>query len=246
GIPAGSVIVTTPQDLSIADVRRCVSFCKALSLEIVGIVENMSGYVCPNCGQRVDLFKTGGGKALAEELGLALLGQIPIDPQVVISGDAGTPFAAGTPDLPAAQAFAGVTEKILALDGKVVGNTKTENRSKENHPMKIAIPLANGRLSMHFGHCEEFAIVEVDEATKKMGETELLSPPGHEPGVLPRWLHEQGATVIIAGGMGQRAQQLFEQNDITVVVGASGDQPEQLVSAYLSGLLETGENICDH
>jgi len=112
--------------------------------------------------------------------------------------------------------------------------------------MKIAIPLANGRLSMHFGHGEQFAFVEVDEATKEVGETELLSPPGYEPGVLPRWLHEQGATVIIAGGMGQRAQQLFVQSGITVVLGASADTPDKIVSAYLDGALQTGDNICDH
>ena len=75
---------------------------------------------------------------------------------------------------------------------------------------------------------------------------ETASPPGHQPGVLPRWLHEKGANVIIASGMGQRAQQLFAQNDIEVVVGASDDTPEQLVSAYINGTLEAGENICDH
>ena len=112
--------------------------------------------------------------------------------------------------------------------------------------MKIAIPLANGRLSMHFGHCEQFALVQVDDATNKAGQTELLTPPAHEPGVLPRWLHEQGATVIISGGMGQRAQQLFTQNGIAVVVGAPPDTPEQIVSAYLEGVLQTGDNICDH
>lgn len=112
--------------------------------------------------------------------------------------------------------------------------------------MKIAIPLAEGRLSMHFGHCEQFALVEVDEAAKTAGKTELLTPPSHEPGVLPRWLHEQGASVIIASGMGMRAQQLFAQNNITVVVGAPAEQPEQLVSAYLSGTLEAGDNVCDH
>ncbi len=112
--------------------------------------------------------------------------------------------------------------------------------------MKIAIPLVQGNLSMHFGHCEQFAIVEVDETTKKIGETELLTPPAHEPGALPRWLHEQGATVIIAGGMGMRAQQLFTQSGIAVVVGAPSQQPEELVSAYLAESLETGDNICDH
>ena len=112
--------------------------------------------------------------------------------------------------------------------------------------MKIAIPLEDGRLCMHFGHCEQFALVEVDEVTKKIDKTELLTPPAHEPGVFPRWLNEQGANVIIAGGMGMRAQKLFTQNDIIVVVGASEDTPEQIVSALLDGSLQTGDNICDH
>lgn len=112
--------------------------------------------------------------------------------------------------------------------------------------MIIAIPLAAGRLSMHFGHCEQFALVEVDESSSQIGETRFLSPPAHEPGALPRWLHEQGAGVIIAGGMGQRAQQLFAQSGISVVVGAPAETPERLVADYLEGTLQTGDNICDH
>ena len=245
GSPAAAVIVTTPQDLSIADVRRCISFCNTLSLPIAGIVENMSGYVCPKCGEKTDLFKADGGKALADELGLTLLGQIPIDPQVVISGDAGTPLATGPVDCPATQAFAGVTQGILALDGDTDSSTKSEHEHKESYHMKIAIPLANGRLCMHFGHCEQFALVETDEQNSIVSKM-LLTPPPHEPGVLPAWLHEQGADVIIAGGMGMRAQQLFASNDITVVVGAPAEQPEQLVADYLSETLETGDNVCDH
>jgi len=111
--------------------------------------------------------------------------------------------------------------------------------------MKIAIPLANGRLCMHFGHCEEFALVETDEQDGIVGKT-LLTPPPHEPGVLPVWLHEQGADVIIAGGMGMRAQQLFAQNEITVVVGAAAEDPVCIVEDYLHGTLKTGDNVCDH
>ena len=112
--------------------------------------------------------------------------------------------------------------------------------------MRIAIPLAQGKMSLHFGHCEEFAIVDVDEQTKEISNITELQPPAHQPGVLPRWLSEQQADVIIAGGMGQRAQQLFAQNNIKVVVGASEQAPEQLVKAYLNDTLETGDNICDH
>ena len=111
--------------------------------------------------------------------------------------------------------------------------------------MKIAVPLANGRLSMHFGHCEEFALVEVDEATKEIRGTELLTPPAHEPGVLPRWLHEQGATIIIAGGMGKRAHDLFTEKGIIVITGASG-LVSQVLNDFVNDRLTTGTNVCDH
>ncbi len=112
--------------------------------------------------------------------------------------------------------------------------------------MKIAIPLADGKLGMHFGHCAQFALLSVDEKAKTIKATQLLTPPPHEPGVLPRWLHEQGATLIIAGGMGSRAQGLFKENGIQVVVGAPAEAPEQLVSQYLAGTLISGANVCDH
>jgi predicted Fe-Mo cluster-binding NifX family protein len=112
--------------------------------------------------------------------------------------------------------------------------------------MKIAIPMADGRLCMHFGHCERFAVVDVDEAGKRIIGTQMLVPPPHEPGVLPAWLHTLGTDMIIAGGMGGRAQGLFAQNGIKVLVGAPAETPEALVSAFLAGTLESGQNVCDH
>jgi predicted Fe-Mo cluster-binding NifX family protein len=112
--------------------------------------------------------------------------------------------------------------------------------------MKIAIPTAEGKLCMHFGHCQQFALVDVDPDSKTITNTEFKVPPPHEPGVLPRWLGEQGASVIIAGGMGQRAQMLFQQNGVHVVVGAPADAPEQIVQAFLDNTLQAGENVCDH
>ena len=112
--------------------------------------------------------------------------------------------------------------------------------------MRIAIPVAQDRLCPHFGHCDQFAIFDIDDNLKKVINRNNITPPAHEPGVLPKWLHENDVNVIIAGGMGQRAQQLFAQNDIEVVIGAATDSPEELVSAYLGNTLETGDNICDH
>jgi len=99
---------------------------------------------------------------------------------------------------------------------------------------------------MHFGHCEQFALVDVDPAQPVITKLNHVTPPPHAPGLLPRWLHELGATVIIAGGMGGRAQALFAENGITVITGAPIDEPAALVSAYLANTLVTGDNTCDH
>ena len=112
--------------------------------------------------------------------------------------------------------------------------------------MRIAIPLVEGKLSLHFGHCEKFAVIDTDNDSNEILTSEDFTPPPHEPGVLPKWLSGIGVNVIIAGGMGQRAQQLFAQNDITVVIGAPSGTPQELVSAYLQDTLEVGDNICDH
>ena len=112
--------------------------------------------------------------------------------------------------------------------------------------MKIAIPLAEGKLTAHFGHCSSFALVEVDDQTKKIIKREDIPAPPHEPGLLPPWLAERGAKMIIAGGMGQRAQQLFAQQGIQVVVGAPVKIPEKLITDFFAGSLQVGDNLCDH
>jgi predicted Fe-Mo cluster-binding NifX family protein len=112
--------------------------------------------------------------------------------------------------------------------------------------MLIAIPVANGKLSAHFGHCEHFAMIEADETTGEIISQRLETPPPHEPGVLPRWLTDMGADVIIAGGMGRRAQDMFESRGLKVVVGVQPDELSVIAEKYLSGDLELGTNLCDH
>lgn len=110
--------------------------------------------------------------------------------------------------------------------------------------MKIAIPMAEEKLTAHFGHCKEFALIDIDEGQIKG--KEILTPPPHEPGILPKWLHEMGVNVVIAGGMGQRALQLLAENEVAVVIGAPVETPEVLVESYLNGSLVSGKNVCDH
>ena len=112
--------------------------------------------------------------------------------------------------------------------------------------MRYAIPVSSGGLSAHFGHCEQFALIDVDQERKEITRKELVPSPGHQPGLLPEWLAEQGVSVVIASGMGSRAQSLFKQNHIDVVIGTLEGDPEKAVLNYLSGTLATGDNICDH
>jgi len=112
--------------------------------------------------------------------------------------------------------------------------------------MKFAIPTNNGKLCLHFGHCEVFTFIEADETSKAIVSKKEITPPPHEPGILPPWVAKNGANVIIAGGMGIRAQQLFAEQGIKVLVGAGETDPEKLVLEYLNGTLVTGANTCDH
>ena len=112
--------------------------------------------------------------------------------------------------------------------------------------MRFAIPMVDGKVAAHFGHCSHFALFDVDEATKAIVEREIIPSPGHQPGFLPAWLAEQGVSVIIAGGMGSRAQALFNESRIEVIVGVLDDDPEKAVLDYIKGGLATGDNICDH
>ncbi len=111
----GAIVVTTPQEVSLLDVRKSIGFARAVRLKVLGIIENMSGYVCPHCGHREDVFKRGGGEAAAMELGLPFLGRIPLDPRIVVGGDAGKPFVLQHPDSEAAKAFDTIVARLKTV-----------------------------------------------------------------------------------------------------------------------------------
>lgn len=108
----------------------------------------------------------------------------------------------------------------------------------------IAIPTSQGRLDGHFGHCQQFAMVEVEN--QEIKHVHYLDAPPHQPGLLPPWLAERGATDIIAGGMGQRAIDLFNDRGVNVFVGAPVMSPEELVEGFLTETLSFSANYCDH
>jgi len=112
--------------------------------------------------------------------------------------------------------------------------------------MRYAIPITDGKVAAHFGHCSHFALFDVDEAAMAVVKRDVIPSPGHQPGLLPAWLAEEGVSVVIASGMGSRAQAIFNENQIEVVIGVLGDDPEKAVLDYIKGGLATGDNICDH
>jgi predicted Fe-Mo cluster-binding NifX family protein len=109
---------------------------------------------------------------------------------------------------------------------------------------KIAIPTSEGKLDGHFGHCKQFAMVEIEN--QNITRITYLDAPPHQPGLLPRWLSERGATDVIAGGMGQRAIQLFNDRGVNVFVGAPVLSPEELTNGFLTETLDFSANYCDH
>jgi predicted Fe-Mo cluster-binding NifX family protein len=112
--------------------------------------------------------------------------------------------------------------------------------------MRIAVPVTDGKVAAHFGHCSHFALFDVDEEAKAIVKMEVIPSPGHQPGFLPAWLAEEGVSAVIASGMGSRAQAIFNENRIEVVIGVLGEDPEKAVLDYIKGELATGDNICDH
>lgn len=268
----GAVVVTTPQKLAAVDVRKSITFCRRLQVPVLGVVENMSGFACPKCGEVTPVLGSGGGRRIAEDMGVPFLGSIPMDPRVAESCDSGNVLSRPAPqpalDRIMAAIAAGIEKSrggdlpsgaetgaaVPAGDGNPGPGVKAAGEeadaqspeSKESRSMKIAIPLAGQNLAAHFGHCERFALVEADPEKKEILRRVDIDAPPHQPGLLPAWLAERGATVIIAGGMGQRAQDLFSANGIQVIIGAPSETPERLVASFLAGTLSSGENLCDH
>jgi Mrp family chromosome partitioning ATPase/predicted Fe-Mo cluster-binding NifX family protein len=236
----GAVVVTTPQRVAAVDVRKSITFCRQLQVPVLGVIENMSGFVCPKCGEVTAILRSGGGMRMATEMNVPFLGSIPMDPLLAEACDSGQAFVRKFAESPTAKLMGDIFRPIAALH--VV---ETAKKNKEDD-VRIAIPLAEGRLAEHFGHCEHFALVDVDLAEKRIVKRQEVMAPPHEPGLLPPWLAERDVNMVIAGGMGERAKGLFAEHGLQVTVGAPAETPDELVADYMAGTLAVGENVCDH
>jgi ATP-binding protein involved in chromosome partitioning len=230
---AKAVIVTTPQEISLADVRKSLNFCQKINMEVLGIVENMSGYFCPHCGKDLPLFKQGGGEIVARDAKVPFLGALPFDPGVVEAADQGKLIE--VKDSPFFKALTPIVDWLLS----VLPLTPVSHR--EPGVLRFALPVDNGKLSDKFGQAGQFALITTRNGAIDAQET--VPTPAQEPGGVPEWLDELGVTHVIAAGLGEKAQKLLTHKGIAVIAGAPQGDPAELVQQYLSKTLTTGDNV---
>ncbi len=251
----GTVIVSTPQDVSLIDVRKSMRFCEKLSVPILGVVENMSGFVCPNCSERVDIFKKGGVSKMMGDFKFDILGNIPLDPKIVDSGDDGRPYIYHYSNTEGGKEFQSIISKLIDKVGQQ--NSKkseskkhfTESDSSERVTLpegveRIAIAVENDLVAEHPGHAPKFVMYDIKD--KNILKVEELTPPPHEHGVIPRWLKSLSATTIIAGNIGKVAKDMFKEFGIKAISGAPALSHNHVLDLYINDKLESTNKECDH
>lgn len=217
----GLIIVTSPQELVSMIVTKAVKMAEMMNIPIIGLVENMSYYRCPDNGKNYQIFGESHIEEIAGQYHLPVLARIPIDPQISTACDRGM---------------------IEMLEGNWLDSTaRTVEKWRNNKMMKIAVASDNEMVTEHFGHCEGFILFDAEN--NKIVKSETIENPGHKPGFLPNFLADHGVNVIISGGMGGGAVDIFNQRNIEVIVGATG-KVRDAVEAYLKGSLKSTGSIC--
>lgn len=221
----GIIIVTSPQELVSMIVTKAVNMAEMMNIPIIGIVENMSYFKCPDCNKEYKIFGDSSIEKTAEKHNLKVLAKLPIDPDIALSCDKGL-----------IELFLG---DWLENTADVLENMIGENMG--GNKMKIAVATEKGKVTEHFGHCETFDIFETEN--NKIVKSETIPNPGHRPGFLPNFLNDLGVNVIISGGMGGGAVDIFNEHGIEVITGARGDATA-IVNSYLMGELKSTGSIC--
>jgi len=224
---AYALIVTTPQEVSLIDVKKAIKFCQKIKLRILGIVENMSGFICPHCGKPVDIFKKGGGQKLADELGIRFLGRIPVDPRIVDTGDAGKPLIAAYPESVTAKAFEELVRNII------VATEEMRKDILEEKFMRIAIPISTpSKIETDPEKFELFALYDVEN--NKILVKDVVKKAENQG--LIDFLKEQVVTHVLLFDPSKELADFLSQNEIKVLVtDTSTEPPDNLIEEYLKG-----------
>ncbi|NPB09023.1 MAG: P-loop NTPase [Thermodesulfobacteria bacterium] len=226
---AYALLVTTPQEVSLIDVKKSYNFCRKVKMRVLGLVENMSGFICPHCGKEVDLFKRGGGEKLAEELGIRFLGRIPVDPRVVAAGDAGKPVIAAYPESKTAEAFEELVRNVVAA-------TEEFHRDvEEGRYMRVAVPVEGPVVSEDLDQATMFALYDVEKGEVRV--KDVAKKPEDAP--LDLWLKEQVITHVIAPKASDQLKESLEKIGIRLIRGGAPKmKADLLMQDYLAGIIK--------
>jgi len=220
---AQALIVTTPQEISLADVRKSINFCQKVNLNLLGLVENMSGYSCPHCGKELPLFKKGGGERTAQTFNVPFLGALPFDPQVVEAADQGRLLELSEEQ----SVFFNALRPLVTYLTKVLPPTSRQ----EPGVLCFAVPVADGRAAPRFSQSSRFALITVKDG-QVAGQELLDTPP--ELAEFPVWLERLGVTHVLAADLGQGAREVFKRKGIEVAAPEGAERPEEAVQQYLN------------
>ncbi len=224
-----AILVTTPQEISLADVTKAVQFCRKVDLQILGVVENMGHLVCPECGARLPLFSSAQGSRQLRSLDLPLLGSLPFDPQVAAMADEGRLTELETSQSPFLQAMAEVVTNIEAALQRRPSPAK--GPVLEPGTVVLAAPVDDGRLAPQCSQTQPFLLYTIRE--RQIISQQQLTPPDFRPGLLPDWLQRQGVTHILAAGLGENARKLFQRKGMVVIPSEAGTPLALLVEQFL-------------
>jgi len=233
-----AIIVSTPQEISLTDVRRAIKFCQKVEMQILGLVENMGYIHCPDCGATTPLFSSRQGSQAIRSLGLPLLGSLPFDPQLMAAADAGQLAETETSQSPFLQALDEVVNTILGA----LAQAPPLHRQPQREPgtLVLAVPAADDRLSAQFNQKQNFLLCTVKNG--EIVEQHQATPPDFRPGLLPDWLARQGVTHIIAENLAANARNLLERKGMTVILAPAGTPVTDAINRVLSDLaLETAK-----
>lgn len=225
----GIIIVTSPQELVSMIVSKAVKMANMMNIPIIGLVENMAYFKCPDCNKEYKIFGDSHIDKIAQEFNLDILARMPIDPKLAAACDKGM-----------IELFHGSWFDHTA---EILGKEEKEEKNGGNK-MKIAVASENEMVTEHFGHCINFNIFETEN--DQIVTSESILNPGHKPGFLPNFLNDMGVNVIISGGMGGGAIDIFNEKGIEVIVGARG-HAKIATEQYLQGMLQSTGSVChDH
>lgn len=232
GDVTGTVIVSTPQQVALLDVRKSLKFAGLLNLPVLGIVENMSGFVCPCCGETVDIFKTDGTLETAKDFETEVLGKIPLDPQVVNATDSGKPYVTSYAETTAGKAMAQIGQKVMDKAEEIA-----------NKEIVVAMPSENGMLNPHFGHTKYFTLFTVKQK-EVIAKEELPVIEGSHAEVIAWLKNEKKVEVIIAGGMGDGAANACRSFGMKLFRGTGEGKCTSIIELYIAKSLTDRDGTC--